>query len=73
MYLKRFLKCLLIACILFSVAGFLMVIFEMDFGLYLAFGSMAVGTFPAFYFASQVAFDRTKTGGPNSEPNEDDA
>jgi hypothetical protein len=62
MQLKRFLTYLLIACILISLVGFLMVIFEMDFGLYLVFGSLAVGTFPAFCFASPVAFKRGETG-----------
>lgn len=58
--MKRFLKYMLGACLASCALGFLLLVYGFDVGMLIAFVSMAIGAFPAFYFASQVAFTAPK-------------
>ena len=48
------LKLLLVICILTLIAGLVAQFCGSDMGLMLVFGSMAMGVFPAFHFASRA-------------------
>ncbi len=54
--LHRSLKVLLLICILGAVAGLVVQILGSDVGAVMVYISCALGTFPAFHFASLVAF-----------------
>jgi hypothetical protein len=70
----KILKWLLWVCILAACAGLAVQTLGSDLGMLMAMLSMAIGAFPAFHFAAQVAAPpRQNARATGGSPDQDDA